>query len=832
MNMNSAHEQGSVLPELRPKTSHRRGRSLLSSFLALIVLAGVVFSADALMAQPASAKATVKDVRQTSHAMNANVPAFNNIGISAQTNVTAANFDGAGNSYSYDALNQAGMEAGVSFAFDGLQFSWPDIKHDTAPSVNDNWQANGQVLPLSDTGAHKVGFIGSASNGAVSGNALITYSDNSTQSVPLGFSDWTLARSTLAPSHGNKIFSVQPTRNSQGGAQSIKLYLFYASMPLDANKTPVSVTLPTLSGKPQIHVFAYSNTAAPDYGYNNVSMSNDAYTTAGNFDGTGNSYSVEASLMKPGSVYNYNYLVNTDAGIQAFKHAMEFRWPDVPAGTPDNYQANGQTISVTPVANAIKMGFVGAATGGPSYGTAYVDYTDGTRQAFTLGFSDWTLNGSTQTPSFGNRDFFTRSYHNTPTGKQTASTYLFYAEVDLQSGKTVTGVTLPDSTNQGQIHVFSIATGTAGYFDNVGISDAYNNDYIFGNLDGANHSYAQQGLVDAGVSFSEYGEQPFKMNGIDFYIEPPDPTFPDNWIANGQQIDINVIPKIATGLGFIGAATNGGSTGKGLITYTDGTTQEYTLSFSDWCAPTVQYGNTVVATMSYRNTPSGRQNVKNRLYYADVNLQKGKTVANVQLPTTTGGQMHIFAVGERYGNYNNTGISSDSATKLANLDGVGNSYSEQALKLNNITGSALYTQDGFSFDFGSSGSTFSGSPNNYAATGQTIDLKYLSPLTASNIGFILSSTNGGSSGTATITYYDGTTQNITIGASDWCDKSTIGAYNVSVAATMSYRNTVSGQLTRTNYLYFSSFAINASKRVVAITLPNLNQLHVFSIAFK
>ncbi|GCE05263.1 hypothetical protein [Dictyobacter aurantiacus] len=754
------------------------------------------------------------------------VPAFNNVGISTSKNLSAANFDGANHSYSYDALLSTNLEPGLPFVYDGLQFNWPNINHVDSPTSADNWQANGQVLPLSQTGTDgRLGFIGSAANGSYYGNPVITFSDNSTQTVDLNMSDWTLGGGTQPLAYRNKIVSAMSKRDGAGGEQNVKTYLFYDVIYYDGSKTPVSVTLPKSAGN-RLHIFAYSNTFAPDPGYNNVGMSNDAYTTPGNFDGAGNSYS-SADIS-----WGTGYTIYSDPNITGDKYEMAFQWPDVLPGTPDNYQADGQTIPVTPVADAAKIGFVGAATGGPSYGAGYISYDDGTRQAFTLGFSDWTLNAYTHAPSFGNRYFDGMTYRNTRGGQQNTRAFLFYTDVALLPGKTVTSVTLPASTNQGKIHVYSIATGVAGFYDNVGVTA--DNSPVFGNFDGAGHSYSGVAMSNAGVTFTAPGgSSSMLVNGITFKLMYGAGGSPDNWVAHGQAISVNPIYGMST-LGFIGSAVNGSSTGKGLITYTDGTTQEYSLSFSDWCAPTPQYNNSVVATMPYRNSPYGTQSVKNRLYYTEISVQSDKTIANVQLPTTTGGLMHIFAVAGRSGTYNNVGISNQYATKLGNFDGVGSSYDEHALALNNIASGLTYQHGGFNFSFSDSGpgSTIAGWPDNYIAKGQTLDVTMQTVSNMTSIGFILSATNGGASGTATLTYTDGTTQNIVLGASDWCDSSTVARYNVSVAASMPYRNTPTGQQNVKNYLYFSSFSINSSKRVQTVTLPNVYQLHIFSIAFK
>lgn len=661
MNMKS-DLNGNSTNEPRSKSTRKRTTVLLSSVFSLVVLAGAAFSVNGVLAQHTATKAAspalVGDIavmqqqgkqhlyavpptqpraQIKSFAMTT-MPAFNNVGISTKANLSSGNFDGGHYSYSFRALINADLEPNIGFPYDGLRFRWPNVDNSTVPAAADNWQANGQVLPLDQSGTHTIGFVGAASNGAVTGTAIVTYSDGSTQSYPLGFSDWTLGGGRQSPAYGNKIISAETVRNSLSGEQNVKTYLFYASITADANKTAVSVTLPNPTGAAKQHIFAYSNTSAPSHGYNNTGFSDDANTSAGNFDGGGYSYS--SSVFDWGLGYTISYNPTVTGSIP-----MQFVLPDSLPGTPDNYQANGQVIGVTPVNGAAKLGFVGAATGGPSYGTAYINYQDGTKQAFTLGFSDWTLNAYSQPPAFDNHYFEGMPYRNGPTGQQNVRSFLFYAETDIQPGKIVQSVTLPASTNQGHLHVYSIATGTAGFFDNAGASD--DRSPVFGNFDGGHYSYSAQGLLKAGIVFS-YGNDPhpFNVNGFTFDVQYGAGLFPDNWVARGQTVSVSTVSNAST-LAFLGSATGGASTGNGSITYTDGSIQPITLSLSDWCASTAQYGNGIAATMSYRDSPYGPRTITNRLYYATVSLQSGKTVASVQLPSTKGGVMHIFAIGSK-----------------------------------------------------------------------------------------------------------------------------------------------------------------------------------------
>ena len=90
-----------------------------------------------------------------------------------------------------------------------------------------------------------------------------------------------------------------------------------------------------------------------------------------------------------------------------------------------------------------------------------VTYTDGTTSTASIGFSDWTLGGGANQPSYGNRILLTTPYRNsTGGGSQAVKTLIFAtAPITLDAGKTVKSVTLPSSVAGGQMHVFGIAVG-------------------------------------------------------------------------------------------------------------------------------------------------------------------------------------------------------------------------------------------------------------------------------------------------------------------------------------------------------------------------------------
>jgi hypothetical protein len=121
---------------------------------------------------------------------------LNNVGTSDDATTTFASYDGQGNSYSLEALQaSANITQGQSFVFNGVTFLWP-----TSYSViPDNYESAGIAISFAPTipitpiaGATTLAFVGSATNGTASGTATITYTDNTTSTFTLGFTDWTV----------------------------------------------------------------------------------------------------------------------------------------------------------------------------------------------------------------------------------------------------------------------------------------------------------------------------------------------------------------------------------------------------------------------------------------------------------------------------------------------------------------------------------------------------------------------------------------------------------------------------------------------------------------
>lgn len=750
---------------------------------------------------------------------------FNNNGTSDDSNGYSANFDGGHHNYSAEALYGSGLYAGQQIMFDGVTFSWPA----GALGTSNNVVASGQVVPVTTVAnAGVLAFLGSATNGATSGTATMTFTDGTSQQFSLGMSDWTLNGGTAQPSFSNQIATammyrdtITNTSTNAVSKQSVKIYLFYANATIPAGKTVQSVTLPS-GTKGQIHIFSIGSRAAGasnPYSYTNTGISDQANTSAANFDGGGASYAAQsiANYWVPGDTIYFN--------------GLNFPWPDAFAGQPDNWQGQGQTLPVTKVGDSV--GFIGSATGGALADGFTVNYTDGTSQNFSFNETDWTLQGGNALPSQGDFYFLGLNNRDTRGGTQSVSTFFFASFFSLKAGETAQSITLP---NDNRLHIFSVGGQQYGEPNNNTSTSIDNYGHFLANFDGSYYSYSQQALQKAGVVVTQekdyYGNtvnvNHLLSHGIDFAWPYTYDSNPDNTTLQGQEWAVYPVVPNATGLAFIGSSTGGSASGTVTINYTDGSQSTATLGFTDWCASTTSFGNQVAITTAYRNTESGSQNASCHLYYAQIPFTAGKTLKNILLPSNS--KMHVFDVEEF--SYNNVGISSNSATKLANYDGGGASYSQQALQSAGLTANQNFTFNGVNFTWPNV-QIGTGVNDNYQVSGQQIAV---TPVTgATTLAFLGSSTNGPSSGTATIIYTDGSTQTFTLNLTDWCVSGGTPITGNQVAATMNQRNTGSGTQTLKNYIFYTDVTLTSGKTIAAVQLPssvNKGAMHIFAIGTK
>jgi hypothetical protein len=178
--------------------------------------------------------------------------AFGNTAISDDGSTGTADLDGGGRSLSQQALAAAGITSGGTVTHDGLTFTWPT----TGKGAADNIVAGGQSIRLGASGT-TLGFLGTANNGTASGTGTIAYTDGTTQSFSLAFSDWW----DNAPAAGGDTLVKLPYLNQNGGKVDQPVSVYGATVPLQAGKTVDYLTLPNISqgtgnNQTAMHIFA------------------------------------------------------------------------------------------------------------------------------------------------------------------------------------------------------------------------------------------------------------------------------------------------------------------------------------------------------------------------------------------------------------------------------------------------------------------------------------------------------------------------------------------------------------------------------------------------
>lgn len=194
----------------------------------------------------------------------------------------------------------------------------------------------------------------------------------------------------------------------------------------------------TASGSATVQV-PYSSLGAA---FDDVGVSDDSNPSAGDFDGSGYSFSAQALAS-----------IGITPGATVSSGGFGFTWPDVAAGQPDAVTAGGQTIDLRGTGS--RLAFLGAGNNGTQAGQVRIGYTDGTTSTGTITFSDWYANAAVA----GDSLVATAPYWNEPPGSTLPANHpvsLYLTAVPLAAGKTVAYVTFPDNPN---LHVFATAFG-------------------------------------------------------------------------------------------------------------------------------------------------------------------------------------------------------------------------------------------------------------------------------------------------------------------------------------------------------------------------------------
>jgi lysophospholipase L1-like esterase len=182
--------------------------------------------------------------------------------------------------------------------------------------------------------------------------------------------------------------------------------------------------------------------------------------------------------------------------------------------------------------------------------------------------------------------------------------------------------------------------------------------------------------------------------------------------------------------------------------------------------------------------------------------------------------------------YDDTGTSPDDDQACASLDGVGFSFSQQALAAAGLTPGATVTAGGLSYTWPDAPAC---TQDNIVAGAQTILVHPVQG--ASTLGLVGTSTNGEAQGTVLIRYSDGTTSTGTVVFGDWAGAPVAGDTTV---AAMPYRNSASGTSQQlTVQVCATQVPVDPAKTVASVTLPDVGYavgsgvtaMHIFALSF-
>lgn len=176
--------------------------------------------------------------------------AFDNVGVTDESDPGAGNFDGGHDSFSAQALAAVGVTPGATITHDGVAFTWPNVAAGTLDNVSGDPSGGGRTVAFSGSGS-ALAFLGSNA-GPVADAVTVTYSDGSTSQASLGFPNWCCESDTQFGA--TPVVTATHRDTPSGPADYGTDYdVYYNEIPIDAGKQIVSVTLPADTS---IHVFA------------------------------------------------------------------------------------------------------------------------------------------------------------------------------------------------------------------------------------------------------------------------------------------------------------------------------------------------------------------------------------------------------------------------------------------------------------------------------------------------------------------------------------------------------------------------------------------------
>ena len=188
-------------------------------------------------------------------------------------------------------------------------------------------------------------------------------------------------------------------------------------------------------------------------------------------------------------------------------------------------------------------------------------------------------------------------------------------------------------------------------FTTVGVTDDANpNAGALSSASNSGRTFSEEALENAGLT---QGKQ-VTAGGVTFTWHPGNLGDPDHVVAAGQTVAVS---GTGTKLGFLGFSTSNSPGGTGTLTFSDGSTQTFTLNLTDWWNTTPNSGNVQVVQATYQNQHNTPYDATNTAAYSQtatlweetVSLPAGKSLVSVTLPAGTGAitaptAQHVFDI--------------------------------------------------------------------------------------------------------------------------------------------------------------------------------------------
>ena len=337
---------------------------------------------------------------------------------------------------------------------------WADFRDRAA--TDNVVQANGQEIELLQGQYTSLMILGTSTSGFPATNLFYVYYTNGTyDTITQAFSDWkagyTGTLGTTAP--GESVALTMNTYLSPSAVVNQHVDLYGYVFPVNPDKTVAYIQLPD---DPSVIILAIDEVNHPEQ----VNLGDATDSASPAFDGIGISTNLDPVVTGDYSTLSANALGNTVTW-----NGQTFDIGPATVSVPDEVMASGYPPIELPQGNYTSVQFLAEAPyGGPLIGTFYVDYTDGTRDVFTLSISAWGqgyIGAGTTGPD--EAIAASMSYFNTSTGAQDTETYLYGYVLQTNPDKTVEDLRTPNNAG-----IQILAVDVVDQPEQVNLGDATN----------------------------------------------------------------------------------------------------------------------------------------------------------------------------------------------------------------------------------------------------------------------------------------------------------------------------------------------------------------------